>query len=166
MGQGVKEGIRLIAQTLNEILKPEQQTVVLLETMAGKGSEIGGRFEELAEILDRIQLKEKVGICFDTCHVHDAGYNIKEDPDGVLDEFDRIIGLKRLKAIHVNDSKNPLGAKKDRHAKIGEGCLGTEAICRLIYHPALQGLPCILETPQENLEGYGEEIAMLRRWKP
>ena len=132
--------------------------------MAGKGSEIGGRFEELATIRQAVapELRDKVGICLDTCHVHDGGYDIVEDLDGVLQEFDDIIGLSHLKALHINDSMNPRGARKDRHAKIGEGCIGTDAIVRILRHPALQGLPCILETPQEDLSGYGEEIKMLK----
>lgn len=165
VGQGTEKGIELIAQLLNDILKPDMQTTVLLETMAGKGSEIGGRFEELAAIraLLRPELQEKVGVCLDTCHVHDGGYDIVGDLDGVLAEFDRIVGLTHLKALHINDSLNPCGAHKDRHAKIGEGHIGTEAMVRIIRHPKLAGLPCILETPQENLAGYGEEIAMLKK---
>ena len=165
VGQGTETGIELIAQMLNDILKPEMQTTVLLETMAGKGSEIGGRFEELAAIraLLRPELKEKVGVCLDTCHVHDGGYDIVHDLDGVLAEFDRIVGLEHLKALHINDSMNPMAAHKDRHAKIGEGHIGTEAMVRIISHPKLQGLPCILETPQEDLDGYGKEIEMLKK---
>ena len=165
VGQGTEKGIELIAQLLNDILKPDMQTTVLLETMAGKGSEIGGRFEELAAIraLLRPELQAKVGVCLDTCHVHDGGYDIVNDLDGVLAEFDRIVGLAHLKALHINDSLNPCGAHKDRHAKIGEGHIGTDAMVRIIRHPKLAGLPCILETPQENLAGYGEEIAMLKK---
>ena len=165
VGQGTEKGIELIAQMLNDILKPEMQTTVLLETMAGKGSEIGGKFEELAAIraLLRPELKEKVGVCLDTCHVHDGGYDIVHDLDGVLDEFDRIVSLEHLKALHINDSMNPMAAHKDRHAKIGEGHIGTEAMVRIISHPKLQGLPCILETPQEDLDGYGKEIEMLKK---
>lgn len=165
VGQGTEKGIELIAQLLNDILKPDMQTTVLLETMAGKGSEIGGRFEELAAIraLLRPELQAKVGVCLDTCHVHDGGYDIVNDLDGVLAEFDRIVGLTHLKALHINDSLNPCGAHKDRHAKIGEGHIGTDAMVRIIRHPKLAGLPCILETPQENLAGYGEEIAMLKK---
>lgn len=162
VGQGIERGIELIAGMLNEILRPDQSTVVLLETMAGKGSEVGSRFEELAAIRQKVHLKEKVGVCLDTCHVHDAGYDIAGDLDGVLGEFDRIIGLENLKALHINDSMNPLGAHKDRHARIGEGHMGAEAIVRVLTHPALLGLPAILETPQEDLMGYGKEIAMLR----
>ncbi len=165
VGQGTEKGIELIAQLLNDILKPDMQTTVLLEAMAGKGSEIGGRFEELAAIraLLRPELQGKVGVCLDTCHVHDGGYDIVNDLDGVLAEFDRIVGLTHLKALHINDSLNPCGAHKDRHAKIGEGHIGTEAMVRIIRHPKLAGLPCILETPQESLEGYGNEIAMLKK---
>ena len=164
VGQGTEKGIELIAQLLNDILKPEQTTVVLLETMAGKGSEIGGLFEELAAIrsLVKPELQDKVGICMDTCHVHDGGYDIVNDLDGVLEEFDQIIGLQHLKALHINDSMNPCGAHKDRHAKIGEGHIGTDAMVRVLTHPKLQGLPCVLETPQETVSGYGEEIAMLK----
>lgn len=162
VGQGTEAGIKMIADMLNDIMKPEQTTTVLLETMAGKGSEIGGRFEELRAIIDRVNLKDKIGVCLDTCHVHDAGYDIVNNLDGVLSEFDRVIGLSRLKALHINDSKNPMGAHKDRHACIGEGFLGKEAFIKVITHPLLQGLPCILETPQESLQGYGEEIKMLR----
>ncbi|MGN0681100.1 MAG: deoxyribonuclease IV [Candidatus Fimisoma sp.] len=162
VGQGTEAGIKMIADMLNDIMKPEQTTTVLLETMAGKGSEIGGRFEELHAIIDRVNLKGKIGVCLDTCHVHDAGYDIVNNLDGVLSEFDKVIGLSRLKALHINDSKNPMGAHKDRHACIGEGFLGKETFIKVITHPLLQGLPCILETPQESLEGYGEEIKMLR----
>ena len=160
-GLGAEAGIDLIAQTLNTILKPEQTTVVLLETMAGKGTEIGGTFEELRAILERVELSGHMGVCLDTCHVNDGGYDIVNNLDGVLEEFDRVIGLDRLKAIHINDSLNPLGAKKDRHAKIGEGFIGTEAFGRIIRHPALRDLPFVLETPNE-LDGYAAEIALLR----
>ena len=160
-GQGVEVGITEIAETLNAILTPEQTTTVLLETMAGKGSEVGSRFEELREIIDRVELRDKLGVCMDTCHVSDAGYDIAGDLDGVLTEFDRVIGLDRLKAVHVNDSMNPLGAHKDRHARIGEGYLGAEALGRVVRHPALAGLPFVLETPNE-LEGYAREIALLK----
>ncbi len=162
VGQGIEKGIEMIAELLNRILKPEQTTTVLLETMAGKGSEVGSRFEELAAIIDKVELKEKMGVCLDTCHVSDAGYDIIGDPEGVLDEFDRVIGLNRLKAIHVNDSLNPMGTHKDRHACIGEGQIGLEAIVRFINNPRLEGLPMILETPQPDLAGYGKEIKMLR----
>lgn len=160
-GQGIETGIALIAETLNAILTPDIHTTVLLETMAGKGTEVGGRFEELREILDRVQLSDKMGVCLDTCHVSDAGYDIINDLDGVLTEFDRVIGLDRLKAVHVNDSLNPCGAKKDRHARIGEGYLGEETFRRIVNHPALQGLPMVLETPNE-LPGYAREIALLK----
>ena len=161
VGQGAEAGAAHIAAALNEILRPEQTTTVLLETMAGKGSEVGGRFEELREILDRVALGEKLGVCLDTCHVSDAGYDLVHDLDGVLTEFDRVIGLDRLKAVHLNDSKNPPGSRKDRHACIGEGCIGTEALARVVRHPALRHLPFCLETPNE-LPGYAREIALLR----
>ena len=161
VGQGTETGISLISEGLNGILKPDQTTTVLLETMAGKGSEVGGRFEELREILDRITLSDKMGVCLDTCHVSDGGYDIIGDLDGVLTEFDRVIGLRRLKAIHLNDSKNPAGARKDRHACIGEGYLGLEALSRVVRHPALKDLPFCLETPNE-LPGYAKEIALMR----
>jgi len=162
VGQGAEEGIRLITETLNEILTPEQTTTVLLETMSGKGSEVGGRFEELRAILDGVERKEKMGVCLDTCHVSDAGYDIIGDLDGVLAEFDRVIGLQWLKAVHLNDSKNPAGSHKDRHEKIGHGCIGLEALTRVIRHPALRDLPFCLETPNE-LPGYAAEIALLRQ---
>lgn len=161
VGQGVEAGCRQIADMLNAVVKPEQQTMVLLETMAGKGSEIGGRFEELRIILDMAQCQDRLGVCLDTCHVSDGGYDIAGDLDGVLEDFDRAVGLSRLKAIHINDSMNPLGARKDRHALIGQGTIGTEAILRVITHPALRGLPFVLETPTDD-KGHGEEIAMLR----
>ena len=161
VGQGIEAGITYIAEGLNAILTPEQSTTVLLETMAGKGSEVGGRFEELREILDRVELTEKMGVCLDTCHVSDAGYDIIHDLDGVLTEFDRVIGLERLRAIHLNDSLNPCGAHKDRHARIGEGCIGQEALARVVNHPALRNLPFCLETPNE-LPGYAKEIALMR----
>ncbi len=160
-GQGIETGITQIAETLNAILTPDIHTTVLLETMAGKGSEVGSRFEELREIIDRVEQGEKMGVCLDTCHVSDAGYDIANDLDGVLTEFDRVIGLHRLKAVHVNDSMNPLGAHKDRHARIGEGFLGADALARVVSHPALDGLPFVLETPNE-LPGYAREIALLK----
>ena len=161
VGQGVEAGITLIAQMLNQTLFPEMTTTVLLETMAGKGSEVGGRFEELRAILDRVELSGKMGVCLDTCHVSDGGYDIIHDLDGVLTEFDRIIGLDRLKAIHLNDSKNPPGSHKDRHACLGEGTIGLEALGRIVRHPALKGLPFCLETPND-LPGYAREIALMR----
>ena len=161
VGQGTEIGITMIADMLNSILQADQTTTVLLETMAGKGSEVGARFEELREILDRVTLQDKMGVCLDTCHVNDAGYDIVNDLDGVVTEFDRVIGLSRLKAIHINDSKNPFGAHKDRHEKIGEGYIGTEAIVRVMRHEALKELPFYLETPNE-LDGYEREIRMLR----
>lgn len=159
--QGVETGIAYIAEMLNAILKPEQTTTVLLETMAGKGSEVGGRFEELREIIDRVELSSHLGVCLDTCHVWDGGYDIANHLDEVLTEFDRVIGLNRLRAIHLNDSLNPLGAHKDRHARIGEGCIGQEALIRVVQHPALKDLPFYLETPNE-LDGYAREIALMR----
>lgn len=159
--QGVEVGINYIVDMLNTVLKPEQTTKVLLETMAGKGSEIGRTFEEIAEIINRVELKDHMGVCLDTCHVYDAGYDIVNNLDGVLEEFDRIIGLDRLYAIHLNDSKNPFESHKDRHEKIGEGSIGIEAISRIINHPKLRHLPFFLETPNE-LEGYGKEIEILR----
>ena len=161
VGQGVETGISLIAQGLNTILRPDQTTTVLLETMAGKGSEVGGRFEELREIIDRVELGEKVGVCLDTCHVSDGGYDIIHDLDGVLTEFDRVVGLERLKAIHLNDSKNPPGSRKDRHECLGQGSLGLEALERIVNHPALRHLPFCLETPNE-LPGYQAEIELMR----
>ena len=160
-GLGKKEGIRLIAETLNQILRPGQRTTVLLETMAGKGTEIGGTFEELRAIIDRVELDEYVGVCLDTCHVHDAGYDLVDHLDLVLREFEEVIGMERLKAVHLNDSKNPRGSRKDRHEKIGKGAIGLEAISRVICHPLLRDLPFFLETPNE-LDGYAEEIALLR----
>ncbi len=161
VGQGTETGITLIADTLNAILTPDMTTTVLLETMSGKGSEVGGRFEELREILDRVTLSDKMGVCLDTCHVSDAGYDIVNDLDGVLTKFDTIIGLHRLKAIHLNDSKNPPGSHKDRHEVIGSGHLGQEPLSRITRHPALRHLPFCLETPNE-LPGYQAEIALLR----
>ncbi|MBQ7523284.1 MAG: deoxyribonuclease IV [Oscillospiraceae bacterium] len=161
VGQGTETGIEQIIQTLNAILTPEQHTTVLLETMAGKGSEVGGRFEELRAILDGVTLGDQMGVCLDTCHVFDAGYNIKDDLDGVLAEFDRVVGLSRLRALHLNDSKNPIGSHKDRHEKIGLGSLGVETFARIVNHPALRHLPMVLETPNE-LDGYAAEIALLR----
>lgn len=163
VGQGVEKGIELIAETLNEALTAEQSTIVLLETMAGKGSEVGRNFEELREIIDRVVLSEKVGVCFDTCHTWDGGYDIVNDLDGVLTEFDRVIGLDRLCAVHFNDSMNLLGAHKDRHQKIGQGEIGAEAMKRIACHPALQGKPFILETPNED-DGYAKEIALIQSW--
>lgn len=162
VGQGIEKGISLIAQTLNEILTPGQRTTVLLETMAGKGSEVGSRFEELERILELVECPELVGVCLDTCHVYDAGYDIAGDLEGVLNTFDRVIGLEKLKAVHVNDTKNPMGSHKDRHEKIGEGFLGLEALRRTVHHPKLCGLPFCLETPNE-LAGYEAEIRLLRQ---
>lgn len=162
VGQGAEQGIELIAEMLNENLKPEQTTTVLLETMAGKGSEIGRNFEELRAIIDRVELQEKLGVCLDTCHIWDGGYDIVNNLDGVLEAFDRVIGLDRLKAVHINDSMNPMGSHKDRHAKIGEGTIGLEAFGRIVRHPVLHGLPFILETPNDDA-GWAAEIAMLRK---
>ncbi|MBC6695632.1 deoxyribonuclease IV [Terrisporobacter mayombei] len=159
--QGVDVGIEYIADMINKALKPEHTTTVLLETMAGKGTEIGRSFEELRSIIDRVELKDKIGVCLDTCHVFDAGYDIVNDLDGVLEEFDRVIGIDRLKAIHLNDSVHGFESKKDRHAKIGEGKIGLEAITRIINHPKLRNLPFLLETPNE-LEGYSKEIELLK----
>lgn len=163
VGQGVEAGIEMIADALNSVLTKEQTTTVLLETMAGKGSEVGRSFEELREIIDRVERKEKLGVCFDTCHVWDGGYDIVNDLDGVLTEFDKIIGLERLCAVHFNDSMNDIGSHKDRHQKIGEGKIGMEAMKRVTLHPALSGKPFILETPNED-EGYAKEIAMIKEW--
>ena len=163
VGQGAEAGIELVADALNSILKKEQSTTVLLETMAGKGSEVGRNFEELREIIDRVELKEKLGVCFDTCHVWDGGYDIVNDLDGVLTEFDKVIGLDRLCAVHFNDSMNDLGSHKDRHQKIGEGKIGLEAMKRVTLHPVLAGKPFILETTNDD-EGYAKEIAMIKEW--
>lgn len=159
--QGVDIGIEYIVSTLNKVLKPEQSTMVLLETMSGKGSEIGRTFEELSQIMDGVILKDRLGVCLDTCHVYDSGYDIVNDLEGVLDEFDRIVGLENLHAIHLNDSKNPFKSHKDRHENIGEGHIGLDAFTRIINHPKLRELPFFLETPND-LEGHGEEIKMLK----
>lgn len=162
VGQGIETGINYIVEALNEILSKNQSTTVLLETMSGKGSEVGSKFEEIKEIIDRVELNEKLGVCFDTCHVNDAGYDVVNNLDSVLEEFDKIIGLDRLKAIHINDSMNPLGAHKDRHQKIGEGYIGLEAFERIINHPKLRKLPFYLETPHDDIKGYAKEIEVLR----
>ncbi len=159
--QGAERGIEMIAAMLNEALFPQMRTTVLLETMAGKGSEVGRDFAELRAILDRVELSDKMGVCLDTCHVWDGGYDIVNDLDGVLAEFDRVIGLDRLRAVHMNDSMNGLGSHKDRHAKIGEGQIGLDALVRVINHPQLRDLPFILETPNDEA-GYAREIALLR----
>ena len=161
VGQGTAAGCRMIAEVLNRVLRPEQRTVILLETMAGKGSEIGGTFEELEEILDQVACADRVGVCLDTCHMSDAGYDLTGDLDGVLTRLDRTVGLRRVKAVHINDSQNPPGARKDRHAPIGEGTLGLEGILRVMTHPALRHLPFLLETPWDDA-GHGREIALLR----
>ena len=160
--QGADEGIRLICEGLNEVLEPGQATTVLLETMAGKGTEVGRSFEELARIIEGVEHDELLGVCLDTCHVADAGYDIVGDLDGVLDEFDRVIGLDRLRALHLNDSKNPIGSHKDRHERIGEGALGLETFRAVVTNPRLAGLPMVLETPQTGLDGWAAEIALLR----
>lgn len=180
VGQGVERGIELIVETLAKVMVPGQRTTVLLETMAGKGTEVGRTFEELAAIIGGVEairpdLAARLGVCLDTCHVHDAGYDIVHDLDGVLSEFDRVVGLSRLHAVHINDSKNPRGARKDRHARIGEGYIGAvevdgeptgsdglAAFARIVSHPALRDLPFILETPQDDLSGYAREIELLR----
>lgn len=162
-GQGAEAGIEQIAEGLNKALWPDMQTTVLLETMAGKGSEIGRSFEELKAIIDRVDLKDKLGVCFDTCHTWDAGYDIVNDLDGVLEQFDKVIGLDRLKAVHFNDSKNECGAAKDRHEKLGQGFIGMEAMKKFARHPAFEGLPFILETPNDD-EGYIKEIATVKSW--
>ena len=162
VGQGAETGIAKIAEILNEVLTKEQSTTVLIETMSGKGSEVGRNFQELRQIIDQVELKEKLGVCLDTCHVWDGGYDIVNDLDGVFAEFDQIIGLDRLKAIHLNDSMNGLGSHKDRHARIGEGEIGLEALVRVINHPATKGIPFILETPNDD-EGWAREIALLRK---
>ena len=161
VGQGIETGIQKIAEVLNAVLTEEQTTIVLLETMAGKGSEVGSSFKELRAVMDLVEKRDKLGICLDTCHVWDAGYDIVNDLDGVLDEVDSVIGLEHLKAIHLNDSLNVIGSHKDRHAKIGEGEIGLDALVRVIRHPALDGKPFILETPNDD-EGWTREIALLR----
>lgn len=161
VGQGEEIGIKLIIEALNDVLNENQQTTVLLETMAGKGTEVGKTFEQLKQIIDGVNLKDKLGVCLDTCHVYDAGYDIVNDLDGVLNKFDTVIGLDKLKAIHLNDDKNPFGSHKDRHEKIGEGSIGIEAFEKIINHPKLRNLPFYLETPNE-LDGYAKEIALLK----
>lgn len=163
VGQGVEVAIPLIADAINQALKPEYTTTILLETMAGKGSEVGRTFEEIRQIMDLVTSKEQVGVCLDTCHIWDGGYDIVNHLDEVLDEFDRVIGLQYLKAVHFNDSMNPCGSHKDRHQKIGQGEIGTEAMKRVVRHPLLQGKPFILETPNDDA-GYAQEIAMIREW--
>ncbi len=161
VGQGIEAGIDFIVQMLNQILRPEQTTLVLLETMSGKGSEVGSSFDELRQILNRVDLSGKMGVCLDTCHVYSAGYDIVNDLDGVLEQFDKTIGLEKLRGIHLNDSLTPYNSRKDRHARIGEGNIGIEAIINIINHPQLRHLPFYLETPNE-VPGYGEEIKLLR----
>ena len=162
VGQGVETGIEKTAALLNTLLTPDMPTTVLIETMAGQGSEIGGTFEQVSEILRRVNLSDTVGVCLDTCHIFAAGYDIVNDLDGVLERFDRHIGLDRLKALHINDSLFPLGSHKDRHAPIGAGFIGLDALLALVHHPVLTKLPMVLETPQEDLSGYAREIALLR----
>lgn len=162
-GQGTEAAIPMIAEAINSALKQEHTTTILLETMAGKGTEVGRSFEELQAIIELVELKDKIGVCLDTCHVWDGGYDIVNNPDGVLEEFDRVIGLDRLKAIHFNDSMNDCGSHKDRHARIGEGRIGMEAMRRIASHPLLQGKPFILETPNDD-EGYKAEIALMKDW--
>lgn len=159
--QGVDQGIEYIVEALNEVMFEGMHTTVLLETMAGKGTEVGRTFEEIARIIDGVKLKDYIGVCMDTCHIHEGDYDIIGDLDGVMESFDKIVGLDRLHAIHLNDSKNPRGAHKDRHEKIGEGHIGLEAITKVINHPALRNLPFYVETPNE-LDGYAKEIALLR----
>ena len=163
VGQGAEEAIPVIADALNHAIKPDQSTVVLLETMAGKGSEVGRNFEELERIIELVDCKDKIGVCFDTCHTWDGGYDLVEDLDGVLHTFDQIIGLDRLKAVHLNDSMNVRDSHKDRHQKIGEGEIGAEALKRIVTHPLLAGRPFILETPNDDA-GYAREIAMIKSW--
>ena len=164
--QGVETGIALIAETLNAVLQPDQSTTVLLETMAGKGSEVGRSFEELRAILDRVEHPELMGVCLDTCHVYDGGYDLVNNLDGVLEQFDRTVGLNLLRAVHLNDSKNPFESHKDRHEKIGDGSIGLAAFTAILNHPALRELPFYLETPQEDVAGYGREIALLKElWR-
>lgn len=162
VGQGAQAGIALIVETLNAVLRPGQATTVLLETMSGKGSEVGRSFEELRAIIDRVERRELLGVCLDTCHVHDGGYDLVNDLDGVLESFNKTVGFDRLRAVHLNDSRNPFASHKDRHAKIGEGSIGLDAFTAIINHPSLRHLPFYLETPQEDVSGYGREIALLR----
>ena len=163
VGQGAERGIEIIADVLNEVLSPGQSTILLLETMAGKGTEVGRTFEEIKEIIDRTKLKDKLGVCLDTCHIWDGGYDIVNNLDGVINEFDQVIGLDKLYAVHFNDSKNECGSHKDRHERVGYGQIGLEAMKRVALHPALAGKPFILETPNDD-EGYIREIAMFKEW--
>lgn len=163
VGQGIEKGIELVSSLLDAVMKQDLKTTILLEAMSGKGSEVGSRFEELRAIMDRTELGSMLGVCLDTCHVYCAGYDVVNDLDGVLEEFDRIIGLDRLKAIHLNDSMQPFGSHKDRHEKIGKGTLGLDAALRIVHHPALKDLPFILETPHDDVSGYAEEISLLRK---
>jgi deoxyribonuclease-4 len=162
VGQGVAQGIKFITEALNQTLTPDQTVIVLLETMSGKGSEVGATFEEIKEILDLVEWQNKMGVCLDTCHVHAAGYDIVNDLDGVLTQFDKLIGLERLKSVHLNDNKMTFGSHKDRHEVLGKGSIGLDALVRIINHPALKHLPFLLETPHEDLDGYAEEIRMMQ----
>ena len=163
VGQGADTGIELIAEALNTVLTPDQTTTLLLETMAGKGSEVGRTFEEIAAIIERVELDSRVGVCLDTCHIWDGGYDIVSKLDSVLEQFDQVIGLNRLRAIHLNDSKNPCGSHKDRHEKLGDGCIGFDALSAVANHPSLRELPFYLETPHDDLSGYADEIARLQQ---
>ncbi len=162
VGQGVEKGIELLASLLNKVMFRDCKTTILLEAMSGKGSEVGSKFEELRAVIDRVELGDQLGVCLDTCHIYCAGYDIVNDLDGVLAEFDKVVGLSRLKAVHLNDSMQPFASRKDRHEKIGAGTLGLEAIRRIVSHPALKDLPFILETPHDDLAGYAAEIKNLK----
>ncbi|AGN25397.1 deoxyribonuclease IV [Erysipelothrix rhusiopathiae] len=162
VGQGVEPAIVMISDMLNRVLDSDQETIVLLETMAGKGTEVGRTFEEIAAIIEKVNVKEKIGVCWDTCHIYDAGYDIVNDLDGVIEHFDEVVGLDKLHAIHINDSKNPFKSHKDRHEKIGQGSIGLETFEKIINHPKLRHLPFYLETPQDDNDGYKAEIELLR----
>lgn len=162
VGQGVEPAIVMISDMLNRVLNSDQETIVLLETMAGKGTEVGRTFEEIAAIIEKVNVKEKIGVCWDTCHIYDAGYDIVNDLDGVIENFDEVVGLDKLHAIHINDSKNPFKSHKDRHEKIGQGSIGLETFEKIINHPKLRHLPFYLETPQDDNDGYKAEIELLR----
>lgn len=162
VGQGVEPAIEMISDMLNRVLNSNQETIVLLETMAGKGTEVGRTFEEIAAIIEKVNVKEKIGVCWDTCHIYDAGYDIVNDLDGVIEHFDEVVGLDKLHAIHINDSKNPFKSHKDRHEKIGQGSIGLETFEKIINHPKLRHLPFYLETPQDDNDGYKAEIELLR----
>ncbi|MDE8314903.1 deoxyribonuclease IV [Erysipelothrix rhusiopathiae] len=162
VGQGVEPAIVMISDMLNRVLDRNQETIVLLETMAGKGTEVGRTFEEIGAIIEKVKVKEKIGVCWDTCHIYDAGYDIVNDLDGVIEHFDEVVGLDKLHAIHINDSKNPFKSHKDRHEKIGQGSIGLETFEKIINHPKLRHLPFYLETPQDDNDGYKAEIELLR----